>query len=126
MRKLIDFLRDLAEDVRIPARNRIVLSGLLLYLLTPIDIIPDFIPIIGWLDDAFVTLIILDYIFNSTDTDLILEHYPWNKEGFHKMKIYVQRLSWLIPPRIKKILFSQSSQLTLKRSSGIPKEITGE
>ena len=126
MRKLIDFLRELAEDVRIPARNRIVLSGLLLYLMTPIDIIPDFIPIIGWLDDAFVTLIILDYIFNSTDTDLILEHYPWNKEGFHKMKVYVKRLSWLVPPRVKKILFSQSSQLTLKRSSGVPKEITGE
>jgi uncharacterized membrane protein YkvA (DUF1232 family) len=126
MRKLVDFLRDLAEDTRIPFRNRVVFMGLLLYLLTPIDIIPDFIPILGWLDDAFVSLLVLDYIFNSTDSDLILEHYPWNKEGFNKMKIYVQRLSWLIPPRVKKIVFTQASHLALKKSSDLPKEVTGE
>jgi uncharacterized membrane protein YkvA (DUF1232 family) len=126
MRKIVDFLRDLAEDTRIPFRNRVVFMGLLLYVLTPIDIIPDFIPILGWLDDAFVCLLILDYVFNSTDSDLILEHYPWNKEGFQKMKMYVQRLSWLIPPRVKKIVFTQASKLALKRSSELPKERTGE
>jgi uncharacterized membrane protein YkvA (DUF1232 family) len=126
MRKLVDFLRDLAEDTRIPFRNRVVLMGLLAYLLTPIDIIPDFIPILGWLDDAFVSILILDYIFNSTDSDLILEHYPWNKEGFHKMKTYAQRLSWLIPPRVKKILFTQAGRLGLKSSSDSEKEITTE
>lgn len=126
MRKLVDFLRDLAGDTRIPFRNRVVFMGLLLYVLTPIDIIPDFIPILGWLDDAFVCLLILDYVFNSMDSDLILEHYPWNKDGFHKMKMYVQRLSWLIPPRVKKFVFSQASTLALKRSSELPKEMTGE
>ena len=49
MKKIVDFLRDLAEDTRIPFRNRVVFMGLLLYVLTPIDIIPDFIPILGWL-----------------------------------------------------------------------------
>ena len=92
MSKLVDFVRSLAEDERIPLRNRVVLGGLLTYLLTPIDIIPDFIPILGWLDDAFITLVILDYIFNSADTDLILEHYPWNKDRFRRMQTYVDRL----------------------------------
>ena len=67
MGKLIDFVKDVAADERIPFQNRVVLGGLLMYLLTPIDLIPDFIPIIGWLDDAFVAIIILDYIFNSAD-----------------------------------------------------------
>ncbi|HSE43069.1 MAG TPA: YkvA family protein [Acidobacteriota bacterium] len=117
MSKLIDFVRSLAEDDRIPLRNRVVLGGLLTYLLTPIDIVPDFIPILGWLDDAFVTLIILDYIFNSADTDLILEHYPWNKDRFRKMQTYVDRLSWLIPPTVKKILFSRAERYALEKGS---------
>jgi uncharacterized membrane protein YkvA (DUF1232 family) len=117
MRKLIDFLRDIAEDERIPLKNRIVLGGLLAYLLTPIDLIPDFIPIIGWLDDAFVTLLILDYVFNSADTEIILQHYPWNKKGFRSMRIYVERLSWLVPPRLKSILFSQARKLALEKGS---------
>jgi uncharacterized membrane protein YkvA (DUF1232 family) len=114
MSKLIDFVRDVAEDNRIPVQNRIVLGGLLAYLLTPIDIIPDFIPILGWLDDAFVTILILDYIFNSADSELILQHYPWNKQGFNKMRNYVDRFSWLIPMRLKNILFRQASQLALQ------------
>ena len=114
MAKIIDFVRDLAEDDRIPLQNRIVLGGLLVYLLTPVDIVPDFIPIIGWLDDAFVSLVILDYIFNSTDSDLILEHYPWSKASFDKMRVYVDRLSWLVPPRVKKILFRQAGKLALE------------
>jgi Uncharacterized conserved protein len=117
MTKLIDFVRDVAEDHRIPLQNRIVLGGLLAYLLTPIDIIPDFIPILGWLDDAFVTLLILDYIYNSADSDIILQHYPWNKNGFHKMRGYVDRLSWLIPPRVKSVLFSHASKLALQKKS---------
>jgi uncharacterized membrane protein YkvA (DUF1232 family) len=115
MPKIIDFVRDLSEDDRIPLQNRIVLGGLLVYLLTPIDIIPDFIPIIGWLDDAFVSLVILDYIFNSADSDLILEHYPWSKASFEKMRVYVDRLSWLVPTRVKKILFRQAGKLALEK-----------
>ena len=117
MRKFIDFVRDVAEDNRIPIQNRIVLGGLLAYLLTPIDIVPDFIPILGWLDDAFVTLIIMDYIFNSADSKLILQHYPWNKKHFEKMKVYSERLSWLVPDRVKRILFRHAYQLAITKKS---------
>ena len=114
MRKLIEFLTDLAEDERIPLQHRVVLGGLVLYLLTPIDIVPDFIPIIGWLDDAFVALVILDYVFNSADTELILEHYPWNRKNFKKIKSYAQRLSFLVPSTVKKFLFRQAAELAIE------------
>ena len=124
MRKLMEFLRDVAEDERIPLQNRVVLGGLLLYILTPIDLIPDFIPILGWLDDAFVTLVILDYVFNSADSEIILQHYPWNKSGFRSVKTYVDRLSWLVPPRVKNILFRHARKLSLEKGSTA--EITKE
>ena len=118
MGKLIDFVRDVAADERIPFQNRVVLGGLVTYLLTPIDLIPDFIPIIGWLDDAFVSIIILDYIFNSADTELILQHYPWNKQKFLQMKNYVDRLAWLVPARLKQIFFHQATRLALEKKTG--------
>jgi uncharacterized membrane protein YkvA (DUF1232 family) len=111
----MQFLKDIADDERIPVQNRVVLGGLLLYLMTPIDLIPDFIPIVGWLDDAFVTLIILDYVFNSADSSRILQHYPWNKKNFEKMKTYVERLSWLIPPRVKNTLFREATRLSIAK-----------
>jgi len=117
MRKLFDFVRDVAEDKRIPIQNRVVLGGLLVYLVTPIDIVPDFIPILGWLDDAFITLIIMDYIFNSADSELILQHYPWNKQHFQKMKIYVDRLSWMVPERLKRTLFRHAFKLAIAKKT---------
>ncbi|HSP05798.1 MAG TPA: YkvA family protein [Acidobacteriota bacterium] len=113
MRKFIDFLRALAVDDRLPLQNRVMLGGLLAYLLTPIDIIPDFVPVLGWLDDAFVTVIILDYVFNSADTEVILEHYPWNKKHFSRMKTYAERLSWMVPGRLKKLMFKQVTRLAI-------------
>ncbi len=124
MRKLFEFLRDVAEDERIPMQNRVVLGGLLLYILTPIDLIPDFVPILGWLDDAFVTLVILDYVFNSADSEIILQHYPWNKSSFRSVKTYVDRLSWLVPQRVKNILFRHARKLSLEKGSTA--EITSE
>jgi len=117
MRKLFDFIRDIKDDERIPVQNRLMLGGLLIYLLTPVDIIPDWIPILGWIDDAFVTVIVLDYIFNSADSELILEHYPWNKRGFRSMKNYVARMSWMVPPTVKRILFRQAERYALKSAA---------
>lgn len=113
MRKFMEFLRALSKDDRIPLQNRIMLGGLLAYLMTPIDIIPDFIPLLGWLDDAFVTVIILDYVFNSADTALILEHYPWKKQHFARMKTYAERLSWMVPDRLKKLMFREATRLAI-------------
>lgn len=124
MRKFFDFLRDLAEDERIPVQNRLVLGGLLVYLLTPLDIVPDYIPILGWLDDAFLSIVVLDYIFNSADTEVILEHYPWNKQGFRKMKGYVERLAWLVPSRVKSLLFRHATRLAVDKRQETP-EVAG-
>lgn len=124
--KIVDFVKSVAADERIPLQNRVILGGLLMYLMTPIDLIPDFIPIIGWLDDAFVTILILDYVFNSADTEIILEHYPWNKQHFKKMRTYVDRLSWLVPSGLKKLLFRQAKRLAVEKKPHTKKLATAE
>ena len=55
IKKLIKFLQDVAKDDRIPERDKVVLAGLLVLLVSPIDLIPDFIPVLGYLDDLIIT-----------------------------------------------------------------------
>ena len=58
--------RELILDRRIPLVARVVLPLLVLYLAMPIDFIPDFIPVIGWLDDVFLLVIALNIILRMT------------------------------------------------------------
>ena len=52
-------VRRLAADPATPRRHRLLLLALAAYLVSPIDLIPDFIPVLGQLDDAVAVLIVL-------------------------------------------------------------------
>src|SRR5688572_14956713 len=106
MKELTSFLKALRDDPRISTRNRIVLAGLVLWLVSPIDLIPDWIPVLGQLDDAIVLLLILEYLFVSHDSDVILDHWPWPERGFHAVRAAVMTVSWMIPERLRKLVFS--------------------
>ena len=64
----------LFRDRRIPLRVRLVIPALVLYLAMPLDIIPDFIPIIGQLDDVLVVLIGLRLLLRGLPEGLLEEH----------------------------------------------------
>ena len=59
---LLRLVRDLIADRSVPLRVRVVLVGLLAWLVSPIDLIPEFIPILGPLDDLIVSVIVLRYV----------------------------------------------------------------
>ncbi len=76
-RKLPTYARlvwDLARDPRVPARQKLVLGGLAAYLAFPIDIIPDFIPVIGQMDDIAVLILGLDWFIKHAPPDVVDEH----------------------------------------------------
>lgn len=48
--------------------QKVIVAGALLYVLSPLDLIPDFIPVIGWLDDLGIASFALSYIFSQMDS----------------------------------------------------------
>ena len=64
----------LARDPRVPRGQKAVLAGIAAYLVFPIDLIPDFIPVIGELDDLAVVLFGLDWFIRNAPPDVVEEH----------------------------------------------------
>ncbi len=76
-RKLPTYARliwGLARDPRVPMQQKIVLGGIAAYLAFPIDIIPDFIPVIGQLDDLAVLIVGLDWFIRNAPPNVVEEH----------------------------------------------------
>jgi len=66
--------RALALDKRLPMRARLIPPGLVLYLAMPIDIIPDFIPVIGYMDDVVVLVVGVGLLLRLTPRSLLEGH----------------------------------------------------
>jgi uncharacterized membrane protein YkvA (DUF1232 family) len=91
IRLLPDTLRlltRLSKDRSLPTNVRMRTVLLLAYLALPIDLIPDFIPIIGYADDAIISSLVLRSILRAAGPDVIARHWPGSPEGL----IAVQRL----------------------------------
>jgi uncharacterized membrane protein YkvA (DUF1232 family) len=79
---LLRLLRRLAVDRSQPAGVRIRLGLLLIYLAMPLDLIPDFIPVLGYADDAIIVTIALRSIARRTGVNELRRHWPGTEDGF--------------------------------------------
>ena len=69
-------VKRLLADARVPRRRKLLLVLLIAYLAMPIDLVPDFIPVAGQLDDAIVVALVLRAILRSGGEELLREHWP--------------------------------------------------
>lgn len=67
--------RSLIDDPRVLPHHKLVLRALAWYLELPLDLIPDFIPIIGRLDDALITALAIRTAMRSANAELIRQHW---------------------------------------------------
>jgi uncharacterized membrane protein YkvA (DUF1232 family) len=71
----------LISDPRVPRSRKLMLGALALYLASPIDLVPDFIPVAGQLDDAILVGLALRSIVAAAGPGLVEEHWPGPRES---------------------------------------------
>lgn len=106
IKALIQFVKDVAGDARIPEKDKKILLVLLALILSPFDIIPDWIPIIGVLDDIIILGVVLDYFFNQLDQDILLSHYPWGMKSYLRVRKVARWISMFTPTFITNKIWS--------------------
>lgn len=78
---LLVLLRRLTADRALPRGIRIRLVLLLLYLASPIDLVPDFLPVIGYADDAIVVALVLRSVIRKAGHAPLERHWPGTPVG---------------------------------------------
>ena len=78
---LLRMLHRLARDDRVPRSRRIGLWVLLGYLALPIDIVPDFIPVLGYADDAILVALTVRWVVRGAGIEALARHWPGTPAG---------------------------------------------
>lgn len=78
---VLRLLKRLAADPTMPSAVRIRLVLLLGYLALPIDLVPDFIPVLGYADDALMVVLVLRSTARRAGADALARHWPGTPEG---------------------------------------------
>ena len=79
---VLRLIRRLAADRTLPNGVRIRLGLLLAYLALPFDLIPDFIPVLGYADDAIIATAVLRSVVRVAGLDAVRVHWPGSDDGF--------------------------------------------
>jgi uncharacterized membrane protein YkvA (DUF1232 family) len=73
--------RRLLGDARVPRRKKLVLAAIVPYLALPFDLVPDFVPVAGYLDDAVIVAFVLRHVLRGSGADLIEQHWPGPRQS---------------------------------------------
>lgn len=90
-------LKRLLADPRVPRKSKLILGGTVLYLVSPVDVIPDFVPGLGQLDDVVVALLALHSILNRVDDEVVVEHWPGNENVIRMVRAGLSAVAQLLP-----------------------------
>lgn len=72
---LVKLLGRLIRDPRVPARSKALAAAALAYVASPIDLVPDLIPVLGKSDDVFVAIFALHHLIRTAGEDVVVEHW---------------------------------------------------
>lgn len=78
---VVRLVRRLAADPEVPRAVRWGLVALGVYLVVPVDLVPDFLPVIGWADDAVAVVLVLRWAVRRAGPDAVRRHWPGTDAG---------------------------------------------
>jgi len=112
----------LLTDARVPKTEKALVAGAIVYAIIPLDLIPDMIPFVGQIDDAYLIAMTLLRLIDRTDPAIVREH--WNGGGDVVQLIEAMALltAKFLPKRIRRVLTSKV-EIDPKQSSkqkGLP------
>lgn len=83
---VLRLLKRLATDPQMPRRIRVALILLLAFIASPIDLIPDVIPVIGFADDVVITVLVLRWISRAAGAEALAKHWPGTPDGLDAVR----------------------------------------
>ena len=97
----------LMVDPRVPAKERLLVAGAIIYAFVPFDFIPDMLPFVGQVDDAYLIALTLLRLMTVTEPHVVREHWRGGGDVVELIGSTALLAGRLLPRRIRRVLTSQ-------------------
>jgi len=109
MRQIPNFLRllyGLMTDRRVEPVDKLFVAGAILYIVMPLDFIPDFIPFIGEVDDIFIMVLALQRLISHAGRAVVTDHWMGDPEELSSLNLekILAAAAFFLPRRIRRRL----------------------
>ncbi len=109
IRQLPQYLRllgGLLTDRRVATVDKLLVLGAIVYIVTPIDLIPDFIPFFGEIDDVYLLVIALQRLVENAGRVVLLDHWTGNPRDLADLNLRgaLMAAAFFLPKRIRRRL----------------------
>jgi len=101
---LMSLLIGLLRDERVSQADKAILAGIVMYVIVPLDIIPDFIPFIGQIDDSYLLAISILRLLNRADRSVVMDHWRGQRDIKELVESIARIAEFFLPKPIKNVL----------------------
>lgn len=102
--QLVKLVARLARDPRVPVRAKRLAAGLAAYAVLPIDLAPDWIPVVGLADDLLAVVVGLAVLIEWAPEEAVAEHWDGEPETLVRILVGVGLLMDFLPRRVRWVI----------------------
>ena len=109
IRQIPSYLRllvGLIGDGRVSRIDRLLVVGALAYIVSPLDFIPDIIPVLGQVDDVFLLMMAIQRLIENAGTSVLLDHWRGDPDDIEDLNVsrVVSAAAFFLPPQMRRRL----------------------
>jgi len=101
---LMGLLIGLLRDERVSQADKAILAGIVMYVIVPLDVIPDFIPFIGQIDDSYLLAISILRLLNRADRRVVMDHWKGERDIKELVDSIAKIAEFFLPKPVKNVL----------------------
>jgi len=98
---LAKLLGRLMRDPRVPARSKALAAAALAYVASPVDLVPDLIPVLGRTDDVFVAIFAVHHLIRTAGEEVVVEHWDGARDVLEIVDSLIDMAARLVPVRVR-------------------------
>lgn len=101
---VVKLLSRVVRDPRVPIRRKVLAAAVLVYVVSPVDLIPEVIIGVGFLDDLVISAVAIHHLLDGAGRDIVMEHWDGSQDSLDLVLAFMEWGAEIVPAPLRRFL----------------------